>query len=199
MVEETMAMAEEFGAEYVVVHFPAPSLTSTSGFSSTELREIAWQSALRLAEMSERYGIPIHIEGFGPSPFLDLDFLIEVSQHLPCLEYCFDTGHMHIASQRDGFDLYQFAERLAPHIGSIHLWNNRSIEDYFTYLHIPVHPSQKPEEGWVDIARILQLILSNNDSCRIILESGFHYPEALGGHDFRDGVAWVKELLAEQS
>ena len=199
MVEETMAMAKEFGAEYVVVHFPVPSLTPTSGFDNAELRKIAWQSALSLAEMSQRYGIPIHIEGFGPSPFLELGFLMEISQCFPGLKYCFDTGHMHIASQRDGFDLYQFAERLAPHIGSIHLWNNRNIEDYFTYLHIPVHPSQKPEEGWVDIACVLQVILFNNDSCRVILESGFHYPEALGGHDFRDGVAWVKDLVAELS
>jgi hypothetical protein len=106
---------------------------------------------------------------------------------------------MHIAAQRDSFDLYQFAQQLAPFIGSIHLWNNRSIEDYLSFRHIPVHPSQKPEEGWVDIAHILRLILSNNPSCCIVFESGFCYPEALGGYDFREGVRWVKELVATLS
>jgi len=199
MIEETMDMAEDFGAEYVVVHFPTPPSNHAGGVGYAELREIAWQSALCLADMSEKHDMPIHIEGFGPSPFLNPDFLAEINRNFPCLLYCFDTGHMHIAAQRDGFDLYQFAQQLAPYVGSIHLWNNRSIEDYFDFFHIPVHPSQKPEDGWVDIALVLRLILSSNASCRVILESGVHYPEALGGHDFRDGVKWVKELVAELS
>ena len=199
MIQETMGLAKDFGAEYVVVHFPSPSSTDVSGVDYARLREIAWQGALHLAELSRDYSLPIHIEGFGPSPFLRVDFLVEVIINFPGLLYCFDTGHMHIAAQRDGFDLYQFAQQLAPHIGSIHLWNNRSIEDYLAFRHIPVHPSQKPGEGWVDIACILRLILPSNPSCRIIFESGFRYPEALGGHDFREGVRWVKELVATLS
>jgi len=195
MIQETMEMAEDFGAEYVVVHYPAPSSTDVSGTNYAQLREIAWRSAHLLAELSQKHGVPIHIEGFGPSPFLKVDFLAEVTTNFPCLVYCFDTGHMNIAAQRDSFDLYQFAQQLIPYIGSIHLWNNRSIEDYFAFRHIPVHPSQKPEEGWVDIAHILRLILPHNSSCRIILESGFYYPEVLGGHDFREGVKWVKDLV----
>ncbi|MCX5998239.1 MAG: hypothetical protein NTU41_01250, partial [Chloroflexi bacterium] len=178
----------DFGAEYVVVHFPAPSLSDASGIGWPELRDIAWGSARSLADMSERHEMPIHIEGFGPGPFLSTDFLTEVCQSFPCLRYCFDTGHMHIAAQRDGVDIYQFAHELSPYVGSIHLWNSRSIKDYLTYYHIPVHPSQNPQEGWADIAHVLQLILSNNGSCRLILESGSRYPSALGGYDFRDGV-----------
>jgi len=198
MVEETMEQAKDFGAEYVVVHFPSP-LVYVDGTSYARLREITWEAALRLEEFSQKYDIPIHIEGFGPNPFLCVDFLTEVITQCPGLFYCFDTGHMHLASQRDGFDLYGFAQQMAPHIGSMHLWNNRGVQDYFTFHHIPVHPSQRPEEGWVDIARILQLILLNNPSCSIIFESGFHYPEELGGHDFREGVKWVKELVATLS
>jgi len=199
MVQQTMEMAEDFGADYVVVHFPAPSSTDGSSLGYTRQREIAWQSALDLAEISEKHGLPIHMEGFGPSPFLNLDFLLEVSRNFPSLRYCFDTGHMHIAAQRDGFDLYELADQLAPCIGSIHLWNNRGIDDYLFFGHIPVHPAQKPEDGWVDIARILRLVLLRNHSCCVILESGFRYPEALGGYDFREGVKWVKRLVAELS
>jgi len=198
MVQETMEVAEDFGAEYVVVHFPSP-IVYTDGASDDQLREIAWEVALRLGELTQKHDIPIHIEGFGPSPFLRAEFLIEVTNEFPGLFYCFDTGHMHIAAQRDGFDLYQFAQQMASNIGSIHLWNNRGIEDYLFFHHVPVHPSQKPEEGWVDIARLLQLILQKNPSCSIIFESGFNYPEELGGHDFREGVKWVKDLVTKLS
>ena len=196
MIRETMSLASELDVEYVVVHFPAPSATEDGSTDYATLETIAWDSASRLAEMSEEHGTPIHIEGFGPSPFLNVDFLTQVTNAFPSLLYCFDTGHMHISAQRDGFDLYKCAEEMAANVGSIHLWNDRSIEDYLAFRHIPVHPSQKPEEGWVDIPLVLRSILSQNPTCRVILESGFNYPAALGGHDFREGVEWVKELVA---
>ncbi len=33
-------------------------------------------------------------------------------------------------------------------------------------------------------------------SCPVIFESCLSYPESLGGHDYRDGVKWVKGILA---
>ncbi|MBN2099944.1 MAG: TIM barrel protein [Dehalococcoidia bacterium] len=196
MVEETMKAAEAFRAEYVVVHFPVSPTTGVNGLSPEQQKAIAWDSAQHLEDYSQRYLVPIHIEGFGPSPFLTVAFLNEVMRSFSCLRYCFDTGHMHIAAQRDGFDLYEFARQLAPIIGSVHVWNNRNIQDYFAFGHIPVHPVQRPEDGWVDIGRILRIIVPGNPGCRIILESGSRYPQSLGAHDFRDGVQWVKELTA---
>lgn len=195
MVCDTMETAAHFGAEYVIVHFPTPA-TDANSASYTRLREIALEGASQLSELTQKYKLPIHIEGFGPSPFLNVDFLLEVTTQLPGLRYCFDTGHMHIASRRDGFDLYHFARQMAEHIGSIHLWNSRGIDDYFTFHHIPVHPSQKPEDDWADIDRLLRLILTENPSCSIIFESGTQYPEALGNHDFREGVKWIKEIVS---
>lgn len=196
MVEETMKAAQAFGAEYVVVHFPVTPTTGTGGLGHARLRSIAWDSARRLAEHARRYGVPIHMEGFGPSPFLTVAFLNDVMGAFPGLRYCFDTGHMHIASQRDGFDLYEFARGLAPNIGSVHVWNNRGWEDYVSFGHIPVHPAQRAEDGWVDMARILRTIVAGNPGCRVIFESGMRYPEPLGGHDFREGVQWVRDLTA---
>jgi sugar phosphate isomerase/epimerase len=195
MVRETMETAAGFGAEYVVVHFPTPPLARVDGVSYQELKSIAWDSAVFLAKLAQKHRVQVHCEGFGPSPFLTPDFVNEVTGRLPWLRYCFDVGHMHVASIRDGFDLYEFARQVAPRVGSVHLWNNRGAEDYFSFGHIPVHPTQRPEDGWVDVARVLGIIMSGNPGCRIILESGVHYPQALGGHDFRDGVKWVKGLL----
>ena len=195
MVKETLEMAGDIGAEHVVVHFPSPSSTDASGKSESELHDIAMDSGHRLAALSEEHEMPIHIEGFGPSPLLSADFIAEVLTEFPALRYCFDTGHMNISAKRDGFDLYRFAEQLAPLVGSIHLWNNRGIDDYLLFHHIPVHPSQDPKDGWADIARILEIIVGGKSSLPMIFESPTWYPQALGDYDYRDGVRWVKRLL----
>lgn len=199
MIAETMELARSFKAEYVVVHFPVPLTPSFAEVSYERQHEIAWQSAAELAELAIKNGVAVHLEGFGPSPFLTVEFLSAILTQFPCLRYCFDAGHMNIAAQRDGFHLYRFAERLAPYVGSIHLWNGRSIEDYMQFRHIPVHPSQRPEEGWVDIAWVLRSILPGSPSCPVILESGLRYPQALGNYNISEGVEWVKELVATLS
>lgn len=195
MIRETMDMAQDLDAEYVVVHFPSPPSTDVRGLSYAQLKEIAVESAYRLALLSEEYQIPIHLEGFGPSPFLNVEFLAEVVSRFPVLRYCFDTGHMNLSAQRDGLDLYRFAVEVAPYMGSLHLWNNRGMDDYLAFRHIPVHPSQNPAQGWVDIARILEATVKGRPSLPVIFESPNWYPQALGNHDYRDGVRWVKRLL----
>jgi len=196
MVEQTMEMAEDFGAEYVVVHFPSPISPKAAGVSLEKQRHIAWDSANRLAELSQRHKLPVHVEGFGPSPFYNTEFLTEVLGQLSVLRYCFDTGHTFIAAQRDGFDYYEFGRAMAPYLGSIHLWNTRGLDDYVNYRHIPVHPAQRAEDGWVDVECILFALRSVNPVCPVVFESSHWYPEALGDFDYRDGVTWVKELVA---
>ena len=190
MIIESLAHAEEIGAEHVVVHFPIPS-TDAAGENESKLEAIAWKSCDKLAELSVKRGVAIHIEGLGNSPYLNSGFLFEALKQYP-LKYCFDTGHMNLASQVRKFDLYEFAEEIAPFVGSMHLWNNRGPEDYIAFRHIAVHPSQDPEEGWADIKKLLHIL---KPSYPVIFESPLSYPEALGKLDYQDGVEWVKEIL----
>ncbi len=192
LVEETLQEAQGW-AEYIVVHFPSPPVSQTNGHE--DIQHIAEESALRLAKLSREYGVPIHIEGFGPSPLLSVDFLREVLVQCPELRYCFDTGHMSLAAKRDGIDVFSFAREIAPYVGSMHLWNARSFDDYFRFRHIPAHPIQRPEQGWADIPRLVKTVTSQNNSCPIIMESNEKYPEELGDYDYRDGISWVKQLL----
>ncbi len=194
MITETLAHAEDIGAEYIVVHFPTPC-TDGAGERQATLESIAWKSCDQLAELSLKRDMPIHIEGLVNSPYLNTGFLSQALSEYH-LRYCFDAGHMHLASQTNGFDLYEFAAGIAPFVGSVHLWNNRGNDDYLTFRHIPVHPSQDPGKGWADIRRLLEIM---RPSCPVILESPLSYPEALGNHDYRDGVKWVKEILATSS
>ncbi|MBI2910418.1 MAG: sugar phosphate isomerase/epimerase [Chloroflexi bacterium] len=197
LVIETLDYAEEFGAQYIVVHFPAPPQSDISYLSDQKLRDTALGSADGLAELSARRKIPIHIEGFGPSPFLSTEFLIEVLGQYTSLSYCFDSAHMKLSALRDGFDYFGFLEQIAPYVASVHLWNTRGPQDYEDYRHIPVHPSQKREEGWVDIPRVIDVLKPIVPSATVILESSERYPPALGGYDYRDGVEWVRQLLKE--
>ena len=199
MVAETMAAAEEFGAEYVVVHFPGPVSGEWGGTPLGEVRAIAWDSCLKLAAMCAGHGVGMHLEGFGPSGLLEPGFLREVMAKYRCFSYCFDTGHMRLSSLRDGFDMYEFARQIAPCVGSIHLWNNRGFADYERFRHIPVHPRQRPDEGWVDIRRVLETVRRERDDLVVIFESPRGYPEELGGYDYRDGVRWVREILGISS
>lgn len=198
MIMLTMEHAEEYGPEYVVVHFPSPA-SDESGESEDKLESIAWKSCEQLAELSLKKKIPIHIEGVGQSRLINIEFLSAALKEFTPLRYCFDTAHVNLATQFNNSDLYELEEELLPYLGSVHLWNTRNRDDYLTFRHIPVHPSQSPEEGWVDIARVIQILGPAKDSLPVIFESERFYPEALGNHDYREGVAWVKELMQTSS
>jgi sugar phosphate isomerase/epimerase len=198
MIYLTVEHAEELGAEYVVVHMPSPA-SDDSSESEAKLRDVAWRSCERLAELSFKRKVPIHIEGVGASPLINVEFLCPVLKEFSPLRYCLDTAHTYLAALQNGFDLYEFEEALMPYLGSVHLWNIRGKEDYLEYRHIPVHPSQSPEDGWVDIARLLRALRSHGNSIPIIFESERFYPEELGGYDYKEGVEWAKRLLATSS
>jgi sugar phosphate isomerase/epimerase len=197
MIRLTVNHAEEFGAEYIVVHFPSPAAHTPTENLGQKIRAIAWKSCDRLAELSLKRGVTIHAEGVGATPLINAEFLTSVlKEYSPPLKYCFDTAHSYLAAQSNSFDLYEFERALLPYLGSVHLWNIRGKEDYDAYRHIPVHPSQRAEEGWADIARILKILGDRAKSLPVIFESDRIYPEALGKYDYREGVKWVKELLA---
>ena len=180
------------------MHFPSPA-SDSAGESDEELESIAWGSCDRLAELSLKEGVPIHLEGVGQSSLITAGFLKAVLEEYANLRYCFDTAHANLAAQHNGFDMYDFQTELLQHLGSLHLWNTRDRNDYLTFRHVAVHPSQSPEDGWVDIPRVLGGLGLGADSLPIVFESEPSYPEALGDYDYRDGVKWVKELLAISS
>jgi sugar phosphate isomerase/epimerase len=195
MITLTMEQADEFGAEYVVVHFPSPT-SEESDEGGSKVQTIAWKSCDRLTELSFKKSIPIHVEGVGASTLINAEFLKSVlKEYSPPLQYCFDTAHTHLAAMHNGFDLYAFEAELLPYLGSAHLWNVRSKDDYVAFRHIPVHPSQSAEGGWVDIARVLQIMGPARNSLPIIFESDRLYPKALGDYSYGEGVQWVKKLL----
>jgi shikimate kinase len=198
LVEQALQDAQDIGATYMVVHYPTPASDRAGEMSLDEQYAVAWDSARRLNEWAQSFAIPIHIEGFGPSPFLTPDFLCQILTAFRNLRYCFDTGHMQIAAQRDGLDYFAFLERLAPYLGSLHIWNTRGMDDYRAYHHLSVHPQLDPAAGWVDIERVVRTVRAVNPCVPFVLEFSDSFPAEFG-LNFEAGIEWFKELVNSQS
>ncbi len=195
MIRTTVEEAGEMGAEYVVAHLPAP-VSHVAEETVACMENAAKRSCEYLAELALKRGLPIHIEGVGQTPLINIDFLTGVLKEFDSLHYCFDTAHSNLASQYNDQDMYELHSALLPYLGSMHLWNTRNREDYLAYRHVPVHPSQSPDEGWVDIPRLIRTLNSRAATLPLIFESEPSYPGELGGYDYKEGVEWVKALLA---
>ncbi|MBI2863565.1 MAG: sugar phosphate isomerase/epimerase [Chloroflexi bacterium] len=195
MIEETLQLSIELNPRYLVVHFPAPAAEDNGEIPAKVALDIGRRSAERLAHLSEVFGVPIMIEGFGPSPLLTPDFLTEVVTNYPALRYCLDVSHTFIASRRDGFDYFEFVRAMAPHLGTLHLWSTRGIDDYLAFRHIPVHPTLRPADGWVDVEGTLRHVRQVNPECAVIIEHGDRFPPGLGLSNYREGVEWIKEII----
>lgn len=196
LIELSLKQATDYDTDYVVVHLPHP-LDDPDGVEYAELKEIALDSAYHLSKWSDKYKQEIHIEGYGPNPLLSVEFLKEVFAQFPKLRYCFDTGHLNFDVKERGLDFYAFAEGLTEHMGSVHLWNHSCSDAHKHLMHIQVHPSQRPEDGWVDVERILKTLWGHVKA--VIFENMPRYPQELGGHDYKEGVEWVKQLTATLS
>lgn len=61
--------------------------------------------------------------------------LFEILPH-PALGLLLDTGHLKVSAKTLGFDPFEFADRLTPHIRAFHLHDNDGITD----SHLPLPP-----------------------------------------------------------
>lgn len=195
LVESSIKAAKELNAQYVVVHFPGPITEECRLVGEEALANIAEHSANRLADLSESSGVPIHIEGFGPSPFFTLDFVNGVFREHPHLKYCFDVAHNHLAEQRGDIDYFAFLDAILPSLGSVHLWQARDVNDYVSYRHMPIHPAQTPEEGWVDVARVIRTVRVARPDVPYVMEYPGWFPTPWTHLDYRDGVTWLSDLI----
>ncbi|HHT9152461.1 MAG TPA: sugar phosphate isomerase/epimerase family protein, partial [Candidatus Hypogeohydataceae bacterium YC40] len=57
--------------------------------------------------------------------------------------------------------------------------------------HLPLHPSQKPHEGWVDVEKVLEIVLSANKEVKII----FEYPAKEVTREVQEGFDWVRGIV----
>jgi len=192
MLRQTLALAGEWGALYVVVHLAG---LHSDGLSDREVSALAEDAAARLDDWSATHRIPVHLEyaAYNPS-FASPEQMVDLVGRYPHLHVCLDVGHLRVAAEILGIDEWHAAELLAPHTRSMHLWTARGRDDVRRYHHVPVHPSLTPEEGWIDIPGMLRLVLEHNPQCAVVFEPNWLYNPDREWQ--AEGMAWVEEIVA---
>jgi sugar phosphate isomerase/epimerase len=189
LVAETVARARGWGAEYVVTHFNWADDTNDEEHAV----RFAEESAAKLSVLARE--VPIHIECGGYSgAFHHPERFVRLVSAFPALGLCLDIGHLWLIARLRGRDFYRDLEILAPAARSAHLWNARDAATYRRLHHVPLHPSQRPEDGWIDILRTLRILLGASPGCRLIFE---YREDGLPPAQIKEGFAWVEELAAK--
>jgi sugar phosphate isomerase/epimerase len=194
-MHRTLQTAVEYGAEYVIGHIPSVIWEPLPNLTEAQIMELAHNSCDQLTIWSKEAGIPFVLENVGPNPyFFEVEAFIEVMEAHPDLRFCLDIGHLHLMSIYAGTDSLEFARKLAPYTWIIHVYN-ATPEMYRKYHHVPVHPSQRPEEGWADIPATLECVLEYEERDLIIV---FEYSPPYPADEtfMREGIEWVKEVVA---
>ncbi|MFQ5862380.1 MAG: sugar phosphate isomerase/epimerase family protein [Candidatus Brocadiales bacterium] len=188
LIEQSAWEAREWGAEYMVCHLTWREDTKEEG----KAWRLAYQGTEWLSELADSTGVPIHIEFAGyAGAFYKPEHLVEVISKYPNLGICIDTGHAFICSQLWGRNYLNDVETMAPYARSMHLWNTKGLEHWKKSGHVPLHPSQSPGEGWVDIVKTLEVVIGRNKDLRLIHEY------RVGGMDdgIKEGFDWIRETV----
>lgn len=190
LLTDTLVEARRWGAEYVVTHL---TYGATDTLDRGTARRLAREACGRMATVSRDFSVPIDVEFAAYSPAFDRpeDFIEAVVPH-PELGICLDVGHAFLGTERRNADYLEHIGALAPRARSMHLWNTKGMDHNKRHGRAPLHPSQDPAEGWIDLERVLEVVLESNDAVRII----FEYPVAKVTPEVQAGYDWVAELVS---
>lgn len=188
----TVQLAAEWGALYVVVHFGG---LHSDGLSRPAVLDLADRMAAQLDAWAREYRVPLHLEYAAYNPgFATPRDLVDLVARYSCLDVCLDIGHVRVGAEMLDLDEWDVVQTLAPHARSMHLWTTRGREDVRRYHHVPVHPTLTAADGWIDIPRLLDVVLSLRPDCAIVFEPNTRYNADPAWQ--AQGVDWVRQLAA---
>jgi sugar phosphate isomerase/epimerase len=192
MLRRTVDVAAQWGAQYVVVHFGG---LHSDGLSKAEIVKLAHDAAAQLDTWGQERGVPLHIEYAAYNPGFSLpQELAELVSGYEMLDICLDVGHARVGALMLGLDEWEVFETLAPYTRSMHLWTMRTRQDVRRYRHTPVHPTLTPAGGWIDVPRVLDLVLRHNPTCDLVFEIDSIFEPDRGWQV--EGEEWVRGLVA---
>jgi sugar phosphate isomerase/epimerase len=189
LLDDTLARAARCGADYVVCHLT---------FGATDTRDeraavaLARRACARLAAMSRTYGVRVDVEfaayshGFHRAEL----FVDAVTPHAE-LGICLDVGHAYLGALARGRDYLADVRTLAPATRSMHLWNTRGPGHTAAWGHTPLHPRQRPADGWIDVERTLATCLGARGAVDVV----FEYPADDPRVDVEEGYAWIASVV----
>lgn len=199
LMSDNVALAADMGAEFVVVHTQRPEQfagVAPCHFCGRSAMDSAMRSLDELLAKSEDAKVPVLIENImDNSGFYSAEQYLELLEKFPPLGFCLDVGHLDVDCRRFGMPLIDFVRALAPRTREVHLQNSSKPGECESPRpwKVPVHPSQSPDCGWVDIESVLREVLAASPDCVINFE---FRAEKIHGHDFiLEGMEWVRGLL----
>jgi sugar phosphate isomerase/epimerase len=191
LLADTLELARVRGAEYTVCHL---TYGRTDTRDPATARRLARDACARMAAMSRAANVPLDIEFAAyTDSFHDVDLFLDTLAPFAELGVCVDIGHIFLGALRRGRDYLDDIAALAPRARSMHLWNTTGPECHARHHHVPLHPSQRPEDGWVDVASALAIVLGRNPETRLVCE----YPVDSITPAIQEGYDWVAVLAAE--
>ncbi len=190
LLNSTLHYAKGWEADFVVTHL----VWKDDSKNRRKVTNLVCNTKSRFSEFSDVYNIPINIEFGGYSGYFHepIQFVELVSDN-PLLGICIDIGHTFLISKCRKRNFFKDVETLAPQTKSIHVWNTKGLDQCKKYNHIPVHPSQKAGDGWIDIKKTLEIILDYNKDCDIVFEYNHTYFDSIPDK-VKEGMNWVRNI-----
>lgn len=193
ILETNLKMAKSLNSENVVVHFASSDIDES--LSNVDIKKLARDSASRINDLAKKYDIEIALEYCGYNDrFYKIDEYISLVSEFKNLSICLDLGHLFISCKLHNMSYFMELSKIVPFTKLVHIWNTRGPNDLEKYGHIPVHPKQREEDGWIDVETSLKFILTYNKDVRIIAEPDFIYSDF---SYFEEGMEWVNGIVNE--
>lgn len=190
LLERSMELAKEWGAQYVVSHL---TFGPTDSKDAKTAEALAAKACMRMAELSRVYAMPLDVEFAAyTDSFNGAALFAETVGKHPGLGVCIDVGHTFLGALNHGRSYLDDIAALAPAARSLHLWNSLGPEHTKQNHHTPLHPSQDPKDGWIDIEGTLKLVHQENPRLNVI----FEYPVKEVTAEIQEGYDWVAGVIS---
>ncbi len=208
MMRQELDLAAAWGAQHLVVHLQRNLLMDEEapprGWGEREGVDLAVQELGTLLEESRRVGVPVHLENMMGSPLLHSPAAYaELAAQLPDLRFCLDVGHAALDGKEYGFPEAELAAAMAPHLGSLHLYDNHlpprvdfaTLREAGLLRKYPVHPEHQGQPGWIDTQGCLEAALRAQPDVLVTFEVYYRLDED-HAHT-AEGVAWTVERVRQ--
>ena len=183
MALDTVRTAAALQALHVVIHFPSPYPPFEEEIPESRIRAFLEP----VSEVAGLLDVRVLLENMSPNPALcSPAHYRALLDRYPGYGICLDLGHAHLLSVRHS--VADYVRALSPEIQSVHVYNTTAAR-YARHGHEPVHPDQRPGDGWLDVEAAVALLLGQPGVETFILE-----PKALAGDERSRALVGMSRL-----
>ncbi len=140
---------------------------------------------------------------YGFIPILELDalneyiiktsFVEDLLEKYTNIKLCIDVGRLHIQDKIDPmFDSREILKRFIKYTQILHLWNAK-VGKIVEHGHYPLLPTLNPEDGWLDVEEIFEVIRKENKNLMLFFE---HRSDLITKIELDSCYNWINELIS---